>query len=31
MREFQSIEKFIISEKSVILKKECIAMFPTLD
>lgn len=27
MREFQKIEKFVIPEKSMITKKECIAIF----
>ncbi len=29
-REFQNIEKFVTFWKSMNLKKECIAMFPTL-
>ena len=30
LRESQNIEKFVISDKSMILKKECIAIFPRL-
>ena len=30
LREFQNVKKFVISDKSMILKKECIAMFSTL-